>query len=157
MKLLHTALPECARLPGTAEYEQARRGFWAQEQAQCTPHCILQPCSSQDVADALRVLRENACPFGIKSGGHGRCEGESSISSGVLIDLKRLNKIELSRDKTSCNVGPGNSWADVYAQLNPQGLTVVGGRASTVGVGGFCISGTTCFFRYWPRLLTYIC
>lgn len=89
----------------------------------------------------MRVLRETECPFAIKSGGHGRCAGESSIINGVLIDLKTLDRIELSEDRKSCAVGPGNTWANVYQMLNPQGLTVVGGRASTVGVGGFCISG----------------
>lgn len=93
------------------------------------------------MAEALRVLRETGCPFGIKSGGHGRCAGESSISAGVLIDLKRLNKVDLSEDQSSCKVGPGNSWRNAYTILNPRGLTVVGGRASSVGVGGFCVSG----------------
>lgn len=119
----------------------ARKGFWAQDQAQCTPYAILQPSSAQDVAGALRILRETGCPFAIKSGGHGRCEGESSITAGVLIDLKRLDKIVLSENKRSCKVGPGSIWKSVYSLLNPQGLTVIGGRASTVGVGGFVISG----------------
>jgi len=129
-------------VPETAEYDEARRGFWAVEQAETTPYCILQPQSAEEVSTAIRALRKIQCAFGIKSGGHGRCAGESSISDGVLIDLKDLNRVELSEDKFVCNVGPGNTWARVYSHLNPQGLTVVGGRASSVGVGGFCISGT---------------
>ncbi|KAB8217746.1 hypothetical protein BDV33DRAFT_232587 [Aspergillus novoparasiticus] len=144
--LLNKVRPACTLLQGTAGYERARKGFWAAEQALCTPYCIFQPRSAEDVAEAVRVLRQTGCPFAIKSGGHGRCAGESSISEGVLIDLKTLDRIELSADRQSCVVGPGNSWANVYRLLNPQGLTVVGGRASTVGVGGFCVSGGISFF-----------
>lgn len=156
VELLRNVRPACTLLPGTAEYEKARNGFWAAEQARCNPYCIYQPSNAEDVAEAVRVLRKTGCPFGIKSGGHGRCEGESSISAGVLIDLKYLNRVGLSEDKTSCRVGPGNTWANVYGKLNPQGLTVIGGRASTVGVGGFCISGKTFVPRLTAWLLTWL-
>lgn len=141
VKILRAAIPERVYVRDTPEYEDARNGFWALEQAQCKPHCIVQPCKSQELSDVMRILRNTGSPFGVKSGGHGRLAGESSVSSGVLIDLKRLDKVELSADKTSCKVGPGNNWKSVYGHLNPQGLMVVGGRASTVGVGGFCVSG----------------
>ncbi|EWY81956.1 hypothetical protein FOYG_16161 [Fusarium oxysporum NRRL 32931] len=146
VKLLRAAIPERVYVRDTPEYEDARNGFWALEQAQCKPHCIIQPCKSQELSDVMRILRNTGSPFGVKSGGHGRLAGESSVSSGVLIDLKRLDKVELSADKTSCKVGPGNNWKSVYGHLNPQGLMVVGGRASTVGVGGFCVSGGISFF-----------
>ncbi|KAL4769298.1 hypothetical protein BDW60DRAFT_219047 [Aspergillus nidulans var. acristatus] len=144
--LLAASLPSQTLLSGTAEYDKARSGFWAAEQARCTPYCIFQPSSAQDVARALHILRDTGCPFAIKSGGHGRCAGESSISAGVLIDLKKLDGVHLSEDRKTCRVGPGSTWASVYKELNPQGLTAVGGRASTVGVGGFCLSGGISFF-----------
>ncbi|KAI1390867.1 FAD binding domain-containing protein [Hypoxylon trugodes] len=145
-KLLGTSPSTFTLMQGTPAYEEARKGFWSQEQADCTPYCIRQPKNAQGVAEVLSVLEETGCPFAIKSGGHGRSQGESSISAGVLIDLKYLNNIQLSEDKRTCRVGPGCTWAEVYGQLNPAGLTVIGGRASTVGVGGFCISGGISFF-----------
>ncbi|KAL4971420.1 hypothetical protein BDW66DRAFT_163717 [Aspergillus desertorum] len=144
--LLKNELPERTLLPGSPEYETARKGFWAAEQSRCTPYCIIQPFNAEDVAKAICAVGRTGCPFGIKSGGHGRCEGESSISAGVLFDLKTLDQVELSEDQKTCRVGPGNTWAKVYGLLNPQGLTVVGGRASSVGVGGFCLSGGISFF-----------
>lgn len=139
--LLSALLPTSTLLRGTDEYEAARQGFWAANQAQCTPFCIFQPSHSLEIAEAMQILRKTGCPFGIKSGGHGRCAGESSISAGVLIDLKALDRVDLAKDRQTCWIGPGSTWAKVYSKLNPQGLTVVGGRASTVGVGGFCLSG----------------
>ncbi|KAF3031992.1 hypothetical protein E8E11_002612, partial [Didymella keratinophila] len=37
--------------------------------------------------------------------------------------------------------GPGNRWHDVYSYLEPYRLTVIGGRAATVGVGGLTLGG----------------
>lgn len=59
----------------------------------------------------------------------------------MVIDLKYLNQIKLSRDKKTALVGPGNRWGDVYEELEPHNLTIVGGRVSSVGVGGFTLGG----------------
>ncbi|QRW12973.1 FAD-binding domain protein [Ceratobasidium sp. AG-Ba] len=39
------------------------------------------------------------------------------------------------------DVGSGLVWDDVYAALQPHGVTVVGGRVTGVGVGGFTLGG----------------
>lgn len=38
-------------------------------------------------------------------------------------------------------VGTGLIWDDIYAFLDPFNLTVVGGRESGVGVGGYILGG----------------
>jgi hypothetical protein len=38
-------------------------------------------------------------------------------------------------------LGPGNTWTHVYKYLEPMGLSVVGGRVGSVGVGGFLVGG----------------
>lgn len=144
--MLAQSRPSCTLLPGTAEYNAARQSYWAADQRKCKPYCIFQPGNTDDVSEAINILRKTKCPFGIKSGGHGRLAGESSIEEGVLIDLKKLNHVVLSEDKTTCRVGPGNTWQNVYDTLNPRGMTVIGGRVSSVGVGGFCISGIKIIF-----------
>jgi FAD/FMN-containing dehydrogenase len=87
------------------------------------------------------VVRYTQCPFSIKSGGHGKFGGESIIDAGLAIDLQLLSHIELSDDRKSVLVGPGNRWVDVYSALEPLGIVVVGGRDSDVGVGGFLLGG----------------
>lgn len=87
------------------------------------------------------ISRYSSCPFAVKSGGHGKFCGESSINDGILIDLAQLNGIKVAEDRSTVTVGPGNRWYDVYAAIEPLGITVVGGRASTVGVGGFLLGG----------------
>ncbi len=56
------------------------------------------------------------------------------------MDLIELHTLALSEDKKSVAVGSGNRWFDVYKYLEPHNLAVVGGRASTVGVGGLTVS-----------------
>lgn len=62
-------------------------------------------------------------------------------STGVLLSSTNLDQLELSEDKSSVAVGPGNRWGDVFNYLEPHGLAVVGGRMSIVGVPGLIMGG----------------
>jgi FAD/FMN-containing dehydrogenase len=55
--------------------------------------------------------------------------------------MKKLNTLELSEDRRTTRVGPGNTWYDVYSKLDPLGVSVVGGREAGVGVGGLVLGG----------------
>lgn len=54
--------------------------------------------------------------------------------------------VELSEDRKTAKIGPGNSWYDVYRQLDPKGVSVVGGREAGVGVGGLTLGGGISYF-----------
>jgi hypothetical protein len=51
----------------------------------------------------------------------------------MILKLQRIGK--------SVRLGARNRWFDVYPKLDPLGLTVLGGRVSIVGVGGFLLGG----------------
>lgn len=74
-----------------------------------------------------------SCQFAVRSGGHTSWAGASNIQSGVVIDLGSVKTIELAANKATVSVGVGAIWGDVYKALEPHGLSVNGGRASTVG------------------------
>ncbi|OBT82046.1 hypothetical protein VE02_09501 [Pseudogymnoascus sp. 03VT05] len=143
---LSTSFPDKTLLRGTPAYELARSQYWTRVQQEASPACIFQPVDAPDVSAALLILKQFNCPFAIKSGGHGKFHGESSIDNGVTIDLAYINHINLSEDGRTVVVGPGNRWREVYMALQPFGLTAIGGRASTVGVGGFLLGGTLRIF-----------
>jgi hypothetical protein len=86
------------------------------------------------------LSRLTQCPFAIKSGGHAAFAGASSISGGITVSLERLNSINVLPNNIA-SIGPGNRWYDVYTELEPHNLAVVGGRASGVGVGGLTLGG----------------
>ena len=75
------------------------------------------------------------------SGGHSSNTGASNIENGLTIDLAELSDVTLSGDQESIWLGPGARWSDVYAALDPYGLTVSGGRVGNVGVGGYVLGG----------------
>jgi FAD/FMN-containing dehydrogenase len=121
--------------------EGFKESYFCARQREVTPACVIQPSSPQEVSTAVQIINQHSCHFAVKSGGHAMFAGASNAIGGITIDLKYLNWIELSEDQKAISIGPGNRWGDVYEKLEPQGLTVVGGRVSNVGVGGFMLGG----------------
>jgi FAD/FMN-containing dehydrogenase len=68
-------------------------------------------------------------------------KGASNSDGGITIDLALINSIEVSEDRGTTRVGTGARWGKVFDVVEPQGLTVVGGRDAHVGVGGFLLGG----------------
>ncbi|KAF3917582.1 hypothetical protein AA313_de0203883 [Arthrobotrys entomopaga] len=102
----------------------------------------------------VKLFSQNNCIFAIRSGGHMPNPGFSSTGDGILISLSGLKEITYTSssggDVGVVRIGSGNRWADVYAELDPLDITVMGGRSEDVGVGGFLLGG-----RYLPLLQTY--
>ena len=99
------------------------------------PTCVFLPTTTSDVSTAVSILTSNNCPFAIRGGGHSAIRGAANIDDGILISLRYIRDITLSADKRTAVVGAGNTWAQVYSTLEPQGYMVVGGRFGTVGMG----------------------
>ena len=72
--------------------------------------------------------------------------GASNIGQGVTIDLLNLDNVTVSQDQTQVSIGAGARWYDVYSQLEPQGISVIGGRVADIGVGGLTLGGGISFF-----------
>ena len=110
---------------------------------------MVKPQSTKDVSTAVFVLSllsqatnfSSECQFAIRSGGHTSWPGAANIQGGVTIDLARLNAVDVSIDRNSTGIGPGNRWIDVYTKLDALGLSVPGGRVADVGVGGLTTGG----------------
>lgn len=119
--------------------EQSR--YWSNQQAEQLPVCRSSPKNAVEVAATLLITEFLHCPFAVKSGGHASFAGASNIQGGVTIDLVNLKTVKVSADKTVTKVGAGNKWLDVYSRLDPQKLSVVGGRVADIGVGGLTLGG----------------
>jgi FAD/FMN-containing dehydrogenase len=74
----------------------------------------------------------------LRSGGHG-APGSNNIVDGVTIDLSMMNSSHYDQATNTARVEAGGRWIDIYASLEQQGVTVVGGRDGGVGVGGFIL------------------
>lgn len=127
----------------TASGEPAYRplAYWSVQQAEVTPACRIDVRSAKSIATTVKVAKMTECPFAVKGGGHAAFAGGSSIQNGILINIGPLNVVDVSEDRKTTAVGPGNTWYDVYLKLDPLGLSVVGGREAGVGVGGLTLGG----------------
>lgn len=57
-----------------------------------------------------------------------------------------MTGLELSAEKKTLSVEPGNRWIDVYSYLEPHGLYVIGGRLKTIGVPWLTLIGGVNYF-----------
>ena len=121
--------------PGSAAYNASVNSYFSAQQSSVHPSCIVSPQTAEDVSTALTWLtsRGSDCRFAVRSGGHTYWAGASNIADGVVLDLRGLNTIELSADKSTVLVGTGATWDAVYEKLDPLRLSVNGGRAAGVG------------------------
>ncbi|RYP31090.1 hypothetical protein DL767_005934 [Monosporascus sp. MG133] len=138
-------------VPGSSTYNLSLDSYFSAQQSAIHPACIVSPETTQDVSATVAWLmtKGNDCHFAVRSGGHTSWAGASNIAGGVVIDLRTLSTVELSADKSTILVGAGATWDAVYAKLDPLGLSVNGGRAAGVGVGGLTLGGGISYFS--PR------
>lgn len=144
--MLETAYNSKVLKQDTAAYNNFTGGFWSQQQEEVRPQCVFKPAANKDVAVAVLLSRFTGCPFAAKCGGHAAFKGASNSPGGVSIWFKDMNEVTLSDDKSTVAVGPGNNWDQVYAALEPEELTALGGRASDIGVGGLTTGGGISYY-----------
>jgi alkanesulfonate monooxygenase SsuD/methylene tetrahydromethanopterin reductase-like flavin-dependent oxidoreductase (luciferase family)/FAD/FMN-containing dehydrogenase len=139
------SLADTAVEPGDADYRRVRSTYLRGG----SPGLVLRPRNTAEVVDALAFARAHpGLPLGIRSGGHG-ISGRSTNDGGIVIDLKRLNHVEVV-DKASrrVRIGPGLRWKQVAAALAEHGWALGSGDYGGVGVGGLA---TTAGIGYLGR------
>lgn len=139
--VLSLALSSETQRPGSAAYSANQASYWAQQQSSISPECFVQVRNPLSIAVAITMARVTQCPFAVRSGGHSDVPGASNVEGGVTIDMSKLNEVTVARDQKSVYVGAGAKWGDVYMTLDALELSVIGGRAASVGVGGLTLGG----------------
>jgi alkanesulfonate monooxygenase SsuD/methylene tetrahydromethanopterin reductase-like flavin-dependent oxidoreductase (luciferase family)/FAD/FMN-containing dehydrogenase len=124
--------------PGDFEYGDVRATYMRGG----APGVVLQPESAQQVADAVGFARRHPeLALSVRSGGHG-ISGRSTNDGGVVIDLRRLNAIDvLDEERRLVRVEPGARWMQVAAALGEHGWALSSGDYGGVGVGGLATAG----------------
>ena len=103
-----------------------------------TPRAVVFCESLADVQRAVRWARRHAVRIVPRSGGHSY--GGYSTTSGVILDVSRLNRVSLDA-RGRAAVGAGARLIDVYDQLSRRGRTVPAGTCPTVGIAGLALGG----------------
>ena len=162
IKSLASALPDSVIFPhDSAAFKKSMNSYWAQQECEVIPACVIRPRDVQQLCTAVTVLKreydkrgkqageENEKAeglFAIRSGGHSPVSGAASIEGGVVIDLGLFCDVTPSEDGSNVAIGAGAKWMDVSKALDEKGLAVVGGRNSAVGVGGLTLGGKLLLF-----------
>ena len=123
--------------PGDARYSRVRSTYLRGG----SPGLVLQVGSTAEVVDALAFARAQGVPLAVRSGGHG-ISGRSTNDGGIVIDLSRMNTIDITDKETRrVRIGAGARWMDVAAALAPFGWALSSGDYGGVGVGGLATAG----------------
>lgn len=120
--------------------------YWSARQSEQRPYCLITPATNEEVSLVLTTLIRADAPFTFRSGGHTAFANGSNTDSGITVDLKYFDTIQLSDDRKSASIGAGLRWGNISEALDPQGLAVIGGRDVNVGVAGLLLGGGFSFF-----------
>lgn len=123
---------------GEDGYEDARSIF--NSMIERRPAVIAQCESVADVRAALAHARDSGLEVAIRSGGHS-VAGASLTDGGLVIDMRRMNHVEVNPEARTATVGGGAVWADFDRATQPHALIAPGGRVSTTGVAGLTLGG----------------
>jgi len=122
---------------GDAGYDQARVLYNTRFDTY-KPQAIVFCESLADVQRTVRWARKHAVRIVPRSGGHSY--GGYSSTSGVIVDVSRLNGVALASGGRAV-VGAGARLIDVYDGLWQHGRTVPAGSCPTVGIAGLTLGG----------------
>jgi FAD/FMN-containing dehydrogenase len=104
------------------------------------PDAVARPLDSADVLAAVRWGAARGVALRARSGGHSYA-GYSTVSEGVVLDLRTLRSISVNRVAGTATVGAGAQLIDVYAALASHGATIPAGSCPSVGISGVTLGG----------------
>lgn len=103
------------------------------------PEAIAYCASPPDVQACLSFARKFALPLAARGGGHSYAG--YSTSSGLVVDVTRMNVVQVNASAGSAIVGAGARLIDVYAAVAQHGMVIPAGSCPTVGIAGVTLGG----------------
>ena len=132
-------------LRGDAAYEQARLdAVWNGKKPDRFPEAIALVEHEDDVVEAVNLAAERGWRIGVRSGGHSWV-GNAVRDGGLLLDVSRLNDLDIDVDARTASVGPGVRGPDLQRALNDRGLYFPTGTCPGVAIGGYILGGGASF------------
>ena len=125
-------------LPVDKEYNELRQGY--NRAVQKYPFIIVYCSDECDVSNAVVWALKHCIPIRIRSGGH-NYEGYSNGNCTLVIDLSRMNNIELDECKGLVYLQGGVTNKEVYEYVSSIGYPFPGGTCPSVGVSGYSTGG----------------
>lgn len=117
------------------------------------PAVLVQANDAAEVAAAVQRAAREGLKISLCSGGHSWAQNHLR-ADGLLIDLSRLNHVEIDESRMLARVGPGKEGAALNDELMKRGLFFPTPHAPDVGMGGFLLQGG---FGWGSRQLGLAC
>jgi FAD/FMN-containing dehydrogenase len=124
--------------PGDPDFEGARQVFL--KGVDQRPAAIARVADADDVARAVSLARGHDVELAVRSGGHSRA-GYGTTDGGIVIDLSRMNALEIDGDAKTAWVEPGITAGEYTNATGEHGLVTGLGDTGSVGVGGITLAG----------------
>jgi glutamate synthase domain-containing protein 2/FAD/FMN-containing dehydrogenase/ferredoxin/glutamate synthase domain-containing protein 3 len=89
------------------------------------PDMILQPTKEEHLLDIVRLARERKIPLTLRGAGTWGYGGAVPTQGGILVDLERMDRIEVDAKSFQVAVGPGARFLDIGRELERHGLSLL--------------------------------
>lgn len=124
--------------PGSPQYATAHQLF-SPYFDHVQPAAVVYCASPTDVQHSLSFAQRFDLPVAPRAGGHSYAG--YSTTTGMVLDVTRMNSIQINAGAGTVVVGGGARLIDVYATLTRRGLILPAGSCPSVGVAGLTLGG----------------
>ena len=138
VEALRAAMDGPVVVPGDTGYDQGRR-VW-NSGIDRYPGAIAHCTSTADVVAAIGFARAGGLEVSVRGGAH-NSSGTAVCDGGLMIDLSRMNQVEVDPDGRRALVGGGALLTDLDSAAQAHGLAVPAGMIGHTGVGGLALGG----------------
>jgi FAD/FMN-containing dehydrogenase len=126
------------RMPGDPGFDAVSRPF-NERYRQVRPCGVLSVANPTDVGLAIKWARERGLPIAARGGGHSYAG--NSVTSGLVLDLQKLDQVRVDPSTGLVTVGGGARMKAIYAALRRHDLMLPLGNSDDVGIGGLVLGG----------------
>ncbi len=124
--------------PGTSQYQTAYQ-LYSPRFDGIHPQAVAYCASPADVQLCLSFVRKFNLPLAPRGGGHSYAG--YSTTTGLVVDVTRMNAIQVNTSAGNAVVGAGARLIDVYAAVAQHGMIIPAGSCPTVGIAGVTLGG----------------
>jgi hypothetical protein len=124
--------------PSIVSHEAPTR--WSSKSAP-QPLLVVNAETESDVAATVKYCAAKGIRFVAQNGGSGWAQSFDLGEDGILINLRKLNKVTFNEGKTEATIGGGSSVRDVITSAYEASTLVLTGNCNGVGVLGALLGG----------------